>query len=139
MSGTDFAFHYTAQYAITQVQCKAWCDSGGTACVGYSWREVTQQCSFHKRNSVSVVPNHAGGNSGTAVSGTAQNGVPNTGTSDHYWTCHPRTSGSAVYENWLQPPVDALHQKDCVKLRHDGRWFEANCMEKRHFICERNF
>ena len=91
-NGVDYAFHYSAlNGGLTEVQCKAWCDNGGTSCVGYSWRPITTQCAFHKETPSSVVPNHAGGSAGTLVNGAAQNGVPDTGTADTYWTCHPRT------------------------------------------------
>lgn len=91
--GADYNFHYTTNSEIGSGACKAWCDAGGKDCVGYSWREITKQCAFHRRTGSSPVPTNgmlgARAQGTAAPAGTASGGMPNGGSSDTAWTCYP--------------------------------------------------
>jgi len=92
----NFAFRYTNANDITESQCVAWCDQAGDDCVGYSWRTASNQCVFHMKASAVTVAAHSGGNTGV-VPGSHEmpytsGGVPNTGTPDATWACHPRVA-----------------------------------------------
>lgn len=81
----------------------------------YSWRPLTNQCAFHKKNNAVTVPPHAGGGTGSSASGAASGGVPNSGTSDHLWTCYPKSTSPYLPEATVCYGIGGNNAK-CNKL-----------------------